>query len=103
MTKFCIQVGYCQFFQFIKDRGHDEDTGDLCACEYVNRPWKFGGCRIDEPAPLGYKCFCSKFEIIHTCNGRGQKCKSANELGCNGCMEKECCAGSCEAYDFYGK
>ena len=80
----------------VKSPEKDEIPGDLCACGWYGG-WN-GGCRIDEPAPPGYKCFCWPVAFIFTCNGKGLKCKSKEELGCNGCKERECCVGNCEGY-----
>ena len=76
----------------------DEIPAD-CACGYYfsDHPYH-AGCRIDEPAPPGYKCFCWIVPFIFTCDGRGQKCKSEKEFGCNGCKERQCCAGNCNGY-----
>ena len=65
-----------------------------CSCDKVG----FSGCRINEPAPPGYKCFCYLATFFAACNGYGQKCKSEEEHGCNGCKEKECCLGRCNGY-----
>ena len=78
--------------------GKDESPGDLCACGFYIVDIFMDGCRIDEPPPPGYKCFCMDIPFIFTCNGRGQKCKSEKDFGCNGCKERMCCAGNCDGY-----
>ena len=72
--------------------GYDENDPD-CSCDYVG-PW---ACRITEPSPPGYKCYCH-ISFLATCNGSTRKCKSEEEHGCNGCKEKECCLGRCNGY-----
>ena len=90
----------CNFF-FYKALGEDEIQPDLCDCGwyqcYVKGVELYSGCKIDRPAPPGYKCFCLNV-FIDTCDGRGIKCKSEKEYGCNGCDEEKCCAGNCVGY-----
>ena len=68
---------------------------DACSCEFtraINYDNKH--CRISEPPPPGYKCYCY-IAFIGTCNGEARKCKSKEEKGCHGCKEKECCLNNC--------
>ena len=82
--------------------GKDESLEDLSACGfYFSSVRPYFGCRIDEASPPGYKCFCSLLgglPFVFTCNGRGQKCRSEKEYGCNGCKESQCCAGNCDGH-----
>ena len=82
-----------------KATGKDESPGDNadCACGFYYGRHYFG-CRIDEPPPPGYKCFCWVIPSIFTCDGTGQKCVSEKEYGCNGCKERQCCIGNCDGY-----
>ena len=75
---------------------------DACSCEFIpsirndnnNNP---SICRISEPPPPGYKCYCY-IAFIGTCNGEARKCKSIGEKGCHGCKEEECCLNNCSPY-----
>ena len=83
-----------------KARRKDEGLDDLCSCEWSRCHTKgeiYSGCRIEKPPPPGYKCYCY-LAFLLTCNGRGQKCKSEQELGCDGCDDEECCSGNCLGY-----
>ena len=97
--KFLYPDGIFSNIFLIEAPGQAKSTGDLCSCG-----WNFGnfgevnGCKIDTPPPAGYKCVCSLVTFV-ACNGRGLKCESEEELGCNGCKEKECCVGNCNGYE----
>ena len=71
-----------------------------CACEHIGHITR-GGCRINEPAPPGYKCRCTS-DFLWTCGGRAYKCDFEGQdfvVGCNGCTERECCTGNCNGYN----
>ena len=64
----------------------------------------WGGCYIDpsEAPPSGYKCRCINIAGAG-CYGKVEKCDSPNDVGCSGCIEKECCSdantyGDCNGY-----
>ena len=86
---------------FFLNNAPGKDPEELCACDYTSWVDKFGayheGCIIHTPTPPGYRCYCYE-AFISTCDGRGEKCKSEEQVGCDGCKEKECCIGNCDGY-----
>ena len=100
-TKFKHPGGLLSFLFLTEAPRQNESPEELCTCGYYSWRDKFGawhnGCKIDDPTPPGYRCYCY-FAFISTCDGKGLKCKSEIELGCNGCKERECCIGNCDGY-----
>lgn len=76
---------------------------EYCDCTWTNPP-NFGfpsaaKCKILEaPNMEGYKCQCSFKFLKMQCKGEPVKCGDPDEVGCNGCKEKECCIGNCGGY-----
>lgn len=69
-------------------------SGRECGC---TKSGIFGGCRISRIENMaGYKCHCKNWGLW--CEGDPIKCDDPSDNGCEGCMDKECCTGSCTGY-----